>query len=258
MDVDAVEDGRYSTLIVELQARLDEVATDKTKTWWERYTKYAISFRGVKMPDIRSTLHTWYEEAGLATSLKPQEQKLLALSLLAEEMAEDKLAGILFLQEILIPMGAIDCRQDLPLFADLFESGNIFDWNTCDWFCVKVLGTLVGAQGEECAREICAWKDATVIWQRRASLVAFANLAKHGDGNFPGFSRLLLETCAALIQSRERFLQSAVGWILRELGRAEEEMVLRFVAEKARSFNREGLRYAAEKMPAEMRALLMS
>ena len=51
----------------------------------------------------------------------------------------------------------------------LFEQGHIADWNTCDWFCVRVLGPLAEQQGEACARAIAAWKDAPTLWQRRAA-----------------------------------------------------------------------------------------
>ena len=47
-----------------LQARLQEVASEKTKEWWERYMKGAASFRGVPMPVVRSTLRSWYAEEG--------------------------------------------------------------------------------------------------------------------------------------------------------------------------------------------------
>src|SRR3712207_8372132 len=62
--------------------------------------------------------------------------------------SEDKLAGVLFLQEILLPAGALDWRSDLPRIARLFDEGYIRDWSTCDWFCVKVLGPLVEQQGD--------------------------------------------------------------------------------------------------------------
>jgi len=43
--------------------------------------------------------------------------------LLEEGCTEDKLAGVLFLQEILLPAGALDCRFDLLRFACLFDQG---------------------------------------------------------------------------------------------------------------------------------------
>jgi 3-methyladenine DNA glycosylase AlkD len=236
--------------IVCLQHQLDQRADPKTKAWWERYLKHVISFRGVKMADIRAVLHQWIREEGI-DRLPVAQQKELALALIRLDCTEDKLAGILFLQEILLPAAAIYWPDDLPRFADLFQQGYIYDWNTCDWFCVRVLGPLVEQQGAECAYAISAWRTAEPLWQRRAAAVGFVNLAKRGEANFAGFTDMLLATCAPLVASPERFAQTGAGWVLRELSLAEPAPVITFVEERVGQFTREGLAYATEKLPAE-------
>jgi hypothetical protein len=62
---------------------------------------------------------------------------------------KDKLAGVLFLQEILLPEGALDWRSDLPRFVRIFDGGYIRYRNVCDWFCVKVLGPLAAPRDRE-------------------------------------------------------------------------------------------------------------
>jgi 3-methyladenine DNA glycosylase AlkD len=239
-----------------LQARLESKANPKTKAWWEGYLKGAIPFRGVKMGDIRSALHTWLREESIPTELSPAENMELALQLLQEIHCEDKLAGILYLQEVLIPSGALDWRRDLARFADLFQDGYIYDWNTCDWFCVKVLGPLAELEGQPCARAISAWSNSENLWQRRAAGVAFVNLAKKGEAYFPGFSEMLLETCAALLQSQERFSQTGAGWVLRELSLAEPQRVAAFIQAQLQNLSREALLKAIPKLPEETRKRL--
>ncbi len=241
-----------AALVERLQTRLDQQADARTKAWWEAYLKGVIPFRGVKMAGIRGVLHAWFAEERLGEALAVEQQKGLALALLAERYAEDKLAGILFWQEILLPAGAIDWRADLPRFARLFADGHIADWSTCDWFCVRVLGPLAQQQGADCARAIAAWREADSLWQRRAAAVAFVNLARHGAATFPGFTDMLLASCAALVRSPERFAQTGAGWTLRELSRADQERVVAFVEAHIQYFSREGLRYALEKMPSEV------
>jgi 3-methyladenine DNA glycosylase AlkD len=114
------------------------------REWWSKYLRGAASFRGVKMEDIRTAVHAWFEEEQLGEYLSVGQQKDLALMLLEEDHTEDKIAGVLFLQEILLPEGALDWRSELPRFARLFDDGYISDWSICDWLCVKVLGPLVG------------------------------------------------------------------------------------------------------------------
>jgi 3-methyladenine DNA glycosylase AlkD len=239
-----------------LQTRLEEKANPKTKAWWERYLRNVIQFRGVKMAQIRAALHAWIDDEGIDEEFSRSDQKELALSLLREEYAEDKLAGILYLQEVLLPDNAIDWRTDLPRFARLFQDGYIYDWNTCDWFCVKVLGPLAEREGEECARSIAEWRTAENLWQRRASGVAFVNLAKDGDANFSGFTDMLLKVCSATVQHQERFAQTGTGWVLRELSLVEPERVVAFVEDHIDCFSSEGLRYATEKMESEIQGHL--
>src|SRR5918994_3313773 len=186
------------SLIDRLQSRLNASATAATREWWTKYLRGAASFRGVKMGDVRTAVHAWFEEEQLGKLLSADQQKDLALMLIEEEHAEDKLAGVLFLQEILLPEGALDWRSDLPRFARLFDERYICDWSICDWFCVKVLGPLVEQQGESCARAIAKWRDAESVWRRRASVVAFANLARKGDQNFAGFTEMTLNDCSQL------------------------------------------------------------
>ncbi|MCP4165501.1 MAG: DNA alkylation repair protein [Chloroflexi bacterium] len=127
-------------LIKSLQIQLEQRADPKTKDWWERYLKHVISFRGVKMADIRKALQAWLAAEQIAERFEAPGQKTLAISLIKQDLAEDKLAGILYFQEVLIPQQRVMCASDLPRFADLFDAGFIYDRNIYDWFCVKMLG----------------------------------------------------------------------------------------------------------------------
>ena len=244
-------------LIERLQLRLNEGAKASTREWWTKYLRGAASFRGVKMADVREAVHAWFEEERLREHLSAGQQKDLALMLLEEDFTEDKLAGVLFLQEILLPAGALDWRSDVPLFARLFDRGHIGDWGICDWFCVKVLGPLAEQQGEACARAISEWQEADGVWQRRASVVAFANLARKGDRNFPGFTEMVLDNCSQLLGSQERFVQTGVGWILRELSRSDEDRVAGFVEANLDSFSREALKNATKYLPPQVAERLL-
>lgn len=243
--------------ITTLQQELDRRATLQTKAWWESYLRHAIPFRGVKMGDIRAALHEWLASQGLTAQTAADELMELALALLRKTYAEDKLAGILLLQEVLLPAGTIAWRRDLPRLAALFQEGAIADWSTCDWFCVRVLGPLAEREGADCARAIAAWRDAETLWQRRAAGVAFVNLAGRGEANFPGFTDMLLAVCAATVQSPERFAQTGTGWVLRELSAAEPARVAEFVEASIERFSREAIRSATQKLTEDVRVRLL-
>src|SRR3712207_3917920 len=98
-------------LIGRLQLRLNALATAATREWWTKYLRGAASFRGVKMGDARKAVHAWFEEERLGEHLSVGQQKDLALMLLEEDYTEDALAGTFFLQDILLPAGALDCSR---------------------------------------------------------------------------------------------------------------------------------------------------
>jgi 3-methyladenine DNA glycosylase AlkD len=235
------------SLIADLQDRLDAAAEPARKAWWESYLKGAIGFRGADMAGIRRAVHAWYADHDLGART-PAGQKSLAWALLREAIAEDKLAGILVLQEILLPAGLLDCGDDLASIASLFDDGSIADWNTCDWLCVRVLGPLAERNGERCARAISAWSTAGNLWRRRAAGVAFVNQAGRPHEPFTGFRAMLLDVCDATVRSDERFAQTGTGWVLRELSKADPAAVERFVADHLESMSGEGLRYATARL----------
>ena len=221
-----------------LRQQLTAKADPKTKAWWENYVKDSAPFLGVKMADVRAVVHRWYE-AEVADELNPETHLDLALSLFAGETTEEKLAGTLFLQEILLPAGALRCDRDLDRLAELFTAGQIYDWNVCDWFCVKVLGPLIKEEGESCARSIAAWHTAENLWQARASLVAFVPVAEQTD-----YYPLIETACATLIRRPERFAKTAVGWILRDISRQDPAFVERVVEANLPHFSTESLKNA--------------
>lgn len=224
------------TLHNQLQAKADP----QVKNWWEKYVKQSAPFIGVKMPVIRSVLWAWYQQ-NLKDHLNFDQQKELALALIGRPYSEEKLAGILFWQEILIPAGVVRCDQDLDKFAALFAARNIYDWNICDWFCVKVLGPLIQKEGQPCAQSIAAWRYADNLWQARAAVVAFVKVAEQSH-----YYSLIGQAGEVLIKRDERFAKTAVGWILRDISKYDPLFVRKFIAANLSHFSPESLKNATK------------
>ena len=243
-------------LVEALTQRLDALATAKSRDFWERYMKGVIPFRGVPMALIRRAVHAWWTNDGPA-ELPATSRKQLALVLFEGSFGEDKLAGTLALHELLLH----DLTpHDLSSLAALFDRELIADWNTCDWFCVKVLGNLVTRDlpAQNVAHEVASWCNARTLWQRRAANVAFVNLAKQGEANFDGFTTLMLDTCARNLRCTERFAQTGVGWLLRELAETETTRVLAFTEAHLSAMSREAVRSVTERMPENVQAHLLA
>ncbi len=239
-----------------LQGRLKKLCDPKTKAYWDQRLSGAVPFRGVPMGKIPGALRLWLEELG-AEDMRPEQQKQLAVALIREQFGEEKIAGLLLLHERL---AWCLTAADLPWMAELFDSGAIADWNTCDWFSVKVLQGLLARDraAPQAARAVAAWSRSPNLWRQRASCVALAKLARRGERAFPGFCRLALATCAAVVKRPERYAQTAVGWLLRELSRADRPAVSAFVRKNLRLLSDEAMRYAVEKLLRDERRELFA
>ncbi len=252
------------TLKEKLQSRITKFADKKRKLWFENYIKHNTKYRGIEMPTIRTELKTWYQEESI-DKLPLDSQLDLALSFFEEDYAEDKLAGILFLQLYLYDK--FDYNHLLSRFESVFEKGYIYDWSVCDWFCTRVLRQMIKANGRKCAEAVsngrkCAeavskWHTANNVWQARCSVVSFTTLTKENK-----YTSLILKSNTVLIKREERFAKTAVGWILRELSKVNKQIVVEFIAKYRPYFSREShenaIKYFDKDEKKEMRELLKS
>lgn len=232
-------------LITSLQRSLEGKATPKTKLWWESYMKGVISFRGVGIPEIRDLLAVWINEHRIQDFSK-EDQLEIALALIGESIAEDKLAGILYFQYYLYDQ--LSWEVLLEKYETLYANGWIFDWNTCDWFCVRVLSPTIAKNGIACAKSISSWRTAENLWQARSSVVAFVKVTSDRS-YYPDIH----ESCHVLIERPERFAKTSVGWILRDISKYDEIFVRSFVEQHLKFFSIESLRNAVKYLDKEDR-----
>lgn len=241
-------------LVADLDRRLAAQADPGKREWWERYLKGVIAFHGVGMADIRAVVADWHRDHDLGR-LDGDALVVLASGCVALPKAEDKLAAFILLREH--GLERLAPERHLDDVAGWFDRGHIADWNTCDWLCVRVLGPLVAAHGPAVARQLAGWTGADGLWRRRAAAVAFVDLAPRGDDNFAGFTDLLLGVVGELVDDRQRFIQTATGWALRELSKAAPGAVRSFVAAHLHRMSREAIRMATAALgDAERRRLL--
>jgi len=237
----------FKNKITKLANSIDQHSDPAVKSWWENYVKDSAPFRGVKMAAIRKCLHKWHKE-NIEGVLDLEQQLDLSLELIKERYTEDKLAGTIFIHEILIPKKAIKPKRNIKRLAGLFSEGHIYDWNICDWFCMKVLGELIERDGKEWAKLISKWSNAENLWQARASVVAFVRVADNRD-----YHNMIEKSCSNLIKIEERFSKTAVGWILREISKHDDKLVKQFIERNMSHFSIESLRNALKYSPKDKR-----
>ena len=208
-------------VIADLQRRLDAAADPATKAWFENYLKHVIGYRGVKTPVVARIVAEWRDEHGLER-LPDDDQLAVARSLIGERLAEDKFAGILYMQKHLVRR----LRPDrlLAVAEELFAEGAFFDWSTSDWFSVRVLAPLLRRRRTGAAERIAGWRTAEDLWQRRASIVPFRAVVRDES-----YHPLIETTIATLVDERERFIQTGIGWVVSDLAKAYPDVAATLV-----------------------------
>ncbi len=204
-----------------LQSLLQGVSDEKTKKWFENYLKNVICYRGVKTPLILKTLDRWRKEERI-DRWTSEKQLAIACELIRQKTAEDKFAGIIYIQKHLYKQ--MDPKILLKNFDRLYKESCFWDWCTTDWFCVRVLDPMIIFHGKSVAEIIAGWRKSKNFWQRRSSIVAFRKASK--ERKYHSFIRKIVSD---LVKEQSRFIQTAVGWVLSDLSKDHPEVVEKIV-----------------------------
>ena len=93
--------------------------------------------------------------------------------------------------------------------------------------------------------------DSPLLWDQRIAVVSTYTLIKNGD-----FIDILALS-ERLLHHKHDLMQKAVGWMLREMGKRDKDLLVQFLEKYCRTMPRTMLRYAIEKFPEEERKEFM-
>ena len=240
---------RSPSSIGELERELQAHADPTKQAWWSNYVKGA-EFYGVTMADTRSLGLHWWQSA------EHDDPVAEAVALGHHPITEIRLAGISIMERILIRDGTMG-YVDLPRLQDAMNTGAFDDWNTCDWFCIKVLQQLMDGAPAEAHSEMLSWATADIVWVKRAALVAFVNLIPRAEPS-AGFDTRFTAAASTVAQDQRRFCQTAIGWTMRELSVRDPSAVERFLADHLQLLSREAISNASKKLDSRTRSGLLS
>jgi 3-methyladenine DNA glycosylase AlkD len=222
-----------------------EKATPVKAEWWNLYLKGEIPFLGVGTPEIRKVFLNRDRESAFE-DLPMNRQVSLVNGLMRGRFAEEKLAAILYMQ--LFWLERMKGSFLVNLASDWFDERYIYDWNTTDWLCVRILTPLVDSGDPQVIWKLKQWNRDPYIWKARASLVAFAQ-TKY----ITQYSREIAQFSDILIRRNERFAKTAVGWVLREYSKHDPQYVLDFLSKHVKYTTGEVKRNALKYYRQELR-----
>ena len=145
-------------------------------------------------------------------------------------------------------------KQYEPADFQVFEHwvhNYVTNWAACDTLCNHTIGTFIMMYPDYIA-ELKKWATSSNLWVKRASSVTLIIPARKGL-----FLDDIFQIALILLHDNNDLVQKGYGWMLKAASEAHQKEVFDFVVKQKATMPRTALRYAIEKMPADMKAEAM-
>lgn len=136
-----------------------------------------------------------------------------------------------------------DARREIYEFY-LSQTSHINNWDLVDLSAPGIVGEYLKDKSRD---DLYRLADSSLLWDQRIAVVATFALIKKND--FVD----ILALSERLLPHRHDLMHKATGWMLRELGKRDKELLLQFLDQHVTAMPRTMLRYAIEKFPEEER-----
>ena len=141
--------------------------------------------------------------------------------------------------------------DDFEVFSEWVEK-YVNNWASCDTLCNHTVGTFIEMYPEYLAG-LKKWAVSKNRWVKRASAVSLIVPARKGI-----FLKDIFEIADILHSDTDDMVQKGYGWMLKAASQAHQEKVFNYVMKMKSTMPRTALRYAIEKMPAELKIRAMA
>ena len=199
-------------------------------------------FLGIKVPVTRDVVKQCWQE----TSFEDLEVCI------ASEYHEMRLAALLTLVQIFKHAKKDKAMQQQCVDFYLSHTEFINNWDLVDLSCYELLGTWLLDKDRSLLYDLA--RDGKTIWEQRIGMVSTMQFIRHDqlDDTYA-----IAEIFLAKPQPLHDLLQKAVGWLLREAGKRDEQRLKDWLSTRYKAMPRTMLRYAIEKFPEEERNRFM-
>lgn len=196
-------------------------------------------FLGIKVPVTREVVKQCWSE----TSFDELE------TCIRSEYHEIRLAALLTLVQVFKHAKKDPTLQHRCIGFYLGHTEFINNWDLVDLSCYELLGTWLLDKDRQLLYDLA--RDGKTIWEQRIGMVSTMQFIRHGqlDDTFAIADIFLVKP-----QPLHDLLQKAVGWLLREAGKRDEQRLKDWLSNRYQVMPRTMLRYAIEKFSEEERA----
>jgi 3-methyladenine DNA glycosylase AlkD len=215
----------YAKRLVSL---LKENQNEENREAMEKYMRNQFAFFGIKTPERNALMREFLKENG-----KPPVDELPAIvrSLWREPQRECQYAAMTLLDK-----RARDLTKDhLPLIEEIILTGSW--WDTIDLIASNIVGRIHEKDGAEEYLE--KWIHSDNFWLNRTAILHQLKYKERTD------EKRLFRYILMHNESKEFFIQKAIGWALREYSKTNPEAVQQFIDREnlAPLSKREGLKH---------------
>lgn len=191
-------------------------------------------FLGLSVPEMRTL-------AKECQNLELKDVKIL----LADKIHELRLIGLTILVEKYQKAKDDRTRKIIYNFY-LKHRAAANNWDLVDLSVYKIMGDYLVRYPEErtILDKLIKSKN---MWERRLAMISTMAFIRQGE------SEDVLKLAEALLNDQEDLMHKASGWMLRELGKRDENKLCQFLDQNIKKMPRTMLRYAIEKFPENKR-----
>jgi len=223
----------------ELRQQVDE----KTRGNYQRVFKEKVTYYGVNNFTVSKIAKKYFREV---KSLGKKEIFLLCEELLKSDYSEE--AFIAF--EWAYSLHNEYEPDDFKVFENWLKN-YINSWAKCDTLCNHTIGSLV-EKYPRFIENLKQWAGSDNRWLRRAAAVTLIIPAKQGK-----FLEDIFEISDSLLIDRDDLVQKGYGWLLKDASIKHQAEVFDYIIKNKNVMPRTALRYAIERMPPELKRLVM-
>lgn len=199
-------------------------------------------FLGIKVPVTRDVVKQCWQD----TSFDDLE------ACISSEYHEIRLAALLALVQIFKHAKKDKVLQQCCVDFYLSHTEFINNWDLVDLSCYELLGVWLLDKDRTLLYDLA--RDGKTIWEQRIGMVSTMQFLRHGEFDD---TYAIAEIFLNKPQPLHDLLQKAVGWLLREAGKRDEQRLKDWLSKRYATMPRTMLRYAIEKFSEKERNYFM-
>lgn len=212
----------------------------------QNYLKSKMPFSGTTVPATRAIVTGWRRAH---PDLTRERLTQVAAALWDGDFFECRLAALILLADRRQLLAAADAGLIERL---LRNSGT---WALVDSLAADVAGSLVERFPADLHPVLDRWAADNDFWLRRSALLALLVPLRRGDpANFERFAGY----ADVMLAEREFFIRKAIGWVLRETGKRQPDLVADWLAPRLDRASGVTVREAVKWLPPAQRDALLA